>query len=171
LLGIYVAVSQQRRWGVSAFQSVKEAMKLKPSARLLKTLATASLPRDVVALPASTLMGYARIDYLARVGPLVTAMKFRRSPKPFEIGTQVLSWNDRYFYVRHTFRSMVGRDCLIATAYQTVSFSFHSETTSPAAMVRMATGEDVIPPLLDDAMRANFGLSALPKTLAPNTAH
>jgi hypothetical protein len=146
LLGIYVSVSQQRRWGVSAFSAVKEAMK--PSARLLKILATASLPRDVVAFHATT---------LARI--------IRRPFKGFEIGTQVLSWNDQDFYVRHTFRSMADPARPIATAYLTVRFGTDCET--PAAMVRTATGEDVIPPLLDNATRTEFGLRALPTSLLP----
>jgi hypothetical protein len=158
-MGIYVSVSQQRRWGVSAYAVVKEAMK--PSARLLKILATASLPRDVVAFHATTLMEYARIDYLARV--------LRRPFKGFEIGTQVLSWNDQHFYVRHTYRSMADPARPIATAYLTVRFGSDSET--PAAMVRTATGDDVIPPLLDNATRAKFGMRALPTSLSPVATH
>ncbi len=187
---------------------------MKPSARLLKILATASLPRDAVASRSSIvdpaaeavtrwrvmptdidlfghmnnsryllLMEYARIDYLARIGLLVRAMKsrwsipvgsaqleFRRSLKPFEefeIGTRVLSWNEHCFYVRHAFSSAADRDRPIATGYLTVSFRSRSGTVQPAAMVRMAVDEDVIPPLLDDATRAKFGLRALPSTLAP----
>jgi len=128
---------------------------MRPSARPLKVLATTSLPRDVVAL------------HTARIGTLVTAMRNRMSFKPFEIGTEVLSWNEHYFYVRHTFRSASNPDGPIATAYLTMSFPDESGTAAPTAMVRTATGEDVIPPLLDNSTRAKFGLSALPTTLAP----
>ena len=127
---------------------------MKPSARLLKVLATASLPRDVVALQTST---------LARI--------LRRPVNGFRIGTQVLSWNDQCFYVRHTFRSTTDRNRPIATAYLTVSFASHSGTVTPSAMVRDATGEDVIPPLMDDATRAKFGLRALPTSLSPVATH
>jgi hypothetical protein len=57
----------------------------------------------------------------------------------------------------------------IATAYLTVRFGSDSET--PAAMVRAATGDDVIPPLLDNATRAKFGMRALPTSLSPVAAH
>ncbi|HEX3284832.1 MAG TPA: hypothetical protein VHT50_09290 [Mycobacterium sp.] len=136
---------------------------MKPSARLLKIVATASLPRDVVALHASTLMEFTRIDYLARI--------LRRPFKGFEIGTQVLSWDNQCFYVRHTFRSMSDRDRPIATAYLTVRFASDDGSETPATMVRLATGDDVIPPLLDNATRAEFGLRALPTSLAPVPTH
>jgi hypothetical protein len=136
---------------------------MKPSARLLKILAAASLPRDVVAFHASSLMEFARIDYLARI--------LRRPMRGFEIGTQVLSWNDQCFYVRHTFRSTTDRDRPIATAYLTVRFAADPDSETPAAMVRAATGDDVIPPLLDNITRAKFGLRALPTSLAPVPAY
>jgi Na+-transporting NADH:ubiquinone oxidoreductase subunit NqrF len=122
---------------------------MKPPAHLLKILATASLPRDAVAFHTFN---------------LVKAMKNRLSPKPFEIDTQVLSWNEHCFYVRHTFRMVADRDHPIATAYATVSFP--SEAATPAALVRLATAEDAIPPLLNDAMRANYGMCPLPTSLA-----
>jgi acyl-CoA thioesterase FadM len=190
---------------------------MKPSPRLLKILATASLPRDVVAArpcasdPAAEaitkwrvmptdidlfghmnnsryllLMDYARVDYLARLGLLRTAVKnrwtipvgsaqldFRRSLRPFEwfeIGTQVLSWNERCFYLRQTFRSVADPDRPVATGHLTVTFRSPKGRVSPAAIVRMAVDEDVIPPLLDDSTRAKFGMSALPTSLSPAAA-
>jgi hypothetical protein len=132
---------------------------MKPSARLLKIFAT------------STLIEYARIDHLAPIGMLVKAIKNRLSLKPFEIDTQVLSWNEQYFYVRHTFRSVVDPDRPIATAYSTVRFPSCSGTAAPAAIVRLATDEHVIPPLLDDALRAEFGMCPLPTGLSPIATH
>ena len=190
---------------------------MKPSPRLLKILATASLPRDLVpARPSAVdpaaetvtkwrvlptdidlfghmnnsryllLMDYARVDYLARLGLLGTAIKkrwtipvgsaqleFRRSLRPFEwfeIGTQVLSWNDRRFYIRQTFRSLSDRNRPVATGHLTVIFRSPKGTVPPAAVVRLAIQEDVIPPLLDNTTRAKFGMSALPMTLAPLSA-
>ncbi|RDH74865.1 acyl-CoA thioesterase [Mycolicibacterium moriokaense] len=187
---------------------------MKPSPRLLKILATASLPRDVVAARPSAadpvaetitkwrvlptdidlfghmnnsryllLMDYARVDYLARLGLLRTAVKnrwtipvgsaqleFRRSLRPFEwfeIGTQVLSWNERCFYMRQTFRSATDPGRPTATGYLTVVFRSPKGRVSPAAVVRLAVDEDVVPPLLDNATRAKFGLSALPTSLTP----
>jgi acyl-CoA thioesterase FadM len=186
---------------------------MKPSARLLKILATASLPRGAVAVRPSAadpatetttkwrvlptdldlfghmnnsryllLMDYARVDYLARLGLLSTAIKkrwvipvaaaqldFRRSLRPFEwfeIGTAVLSWNERCFYMRQTFRSPDDPDRSIATGYVTVVFRSPSGAVPPATVVRMAVDEDVIPPLMNDDMRAKFGLRALPTTLS-----
>ena len=190
---------------------------MKPTPRLLKILATASLPRDIAAArPSAThpgaeaitkwrvmptdidlfghmnnsryllLMDYARVDYLARLGLLRTAVKswtipvglaqleFRRSLRPFEwfeIGTQVLSWNERCFYVRQTFRSAADPARPTTTGHLTVIFGSPKGRVSPAAVVRMAVDEDVIPPLLDDAHSAKFGMSPLPTTLVPVAAH
>lgn len=67
------------------------------------------------------LMDCARTDYLIRVGLMPAVLKnkwtipigatritFHRTLKPFqdyEIVTQVLSYDERYFYISHTFRT------------------------------------------------------------------
>jgi acyl-CoA thioesterase FadM len=88
------------------------------------------------------LMDFARLDYLGRMGLVTTAFRrrwivpvamaqvdFYRPLKPFEkfeIGTQVLSWNHRWFYMRQTFRT---RQCpyrIAATAYVKTIFCSRS---------------------------------------------
>ena len=82
----------------------------------------------------------------------------------------MLSWNDRRFYMRQTFRSLSDRNRPVATGHLTVIFRSPKGTVPPAAVVRLAVQEDIIPPLLDNATRAKFGMSALPTTLAPLSA-
>jgi acyl-CoA thioesterase FadM len=122
------------------------------------------------------LMDFARVDYLASMGLLTEAFKnrwvipvgaaqvdFHRSLKPFErfeIGTQVLSWNNRWFYMRQTFRSHAMPARTVATAHVKVIFRSRSGTIAPKDVVRMAVGVDVQAPTLPDDVWARFGVAA-----------
>jgi acyl-CoA thioesterase FadM len=119
------------------------------------------------------LMDFARLDYLARIGLMITAFRrrwivpvamtqvdFYRPLKPFqkfEIGTQVLSWNHRWFYMRQTFRTQCPNR-IIATAYVKTIFCSRSGQVAPADVVRMALGHDFAAPTMPDHLRVKFGL-------------
>ncbi|BBY07978.1 acyl-CoA thioesterase [Mycobacterium noviomagense] len=122
------------------------------------------------------LMDFARLDYLARMGlmnaalrrrwvvPVATAqVDFHRPLKPFqkfEIGTQVLSWNHRWFYMRQTFRTRQSPNRIAATAYVKTIFCSRSGQVAPAEVVRMALGHDFEAPAMPDDLRVKFGLVA-----------
>lgn len=181
---------------------------MKPSARLVKVLATVALSQkgDTSARPCSAepdaetvtrwrvlptdldlfghmtnsryllLMDYARIHYLGRLGLLRHAVKdrwvipvgsaqvdFRRSLKPFqefEIGTRVLSWNDRWIFMSQTFRC--ADSCAVATAHVKITVRTPRGTVAPADVVALVAGEHVVPPPLDDDTRARFVLPPVP---------
>lgn len=120
------------------------------------------------------LMDFGRLDYLARMGLLTTALRerwivpvgaaqvdFHRPLKPFErfeIGTQILSWNDRWFYMRQTFRTFTRPDKAVATAYVKTIFRSPSGHVAPGDVVRMALGHDMEAPTMPADLRAKFGI-------------
>lgn len=121
-------------------------------------------------------MDFARLHYLARMGLLSLAFKnhwmapagmvqidFQRPLKPFErfeIGTQVLSWDNRWFYMRQTFRSVKIPGRTVATAYVRTIFRSPAGLLAPSGVVRMALGQRLDAPVLADRARAKFGLRA-----------
>jgi acyl-CoA thioesterase FadM len=120
------------------------------------------------------LMEIARIHYLRRAGLLGSALRKRwimpvatmdldlhRPVKPFErfeIVTQVLSWDDRWLLMRHTFRSAERTGPTIATAYVKIVIRSPSGFVEPAQVVRMVCGRDVRPPKLGADLWARFGI-------------
>lgn len=118
------------------------------------------------------LMDFARLHYLRRAGLLGPAVKkrwilpvaavnmdFRRPLKPFErfeIATQVLSWDDRWFFMRQTFRTPNRPDRTVATGYIKTIIRSPSGVVAPAHVARMVIGEDVEPPVLPNDLRARF---------------
>jgi acyl-CoA thioesterase FadM len=119
------------------------------------------------------LMDFGRLDYLARMGLLATAFRqrwivpvgtaqvdFYRSLKPFErfeIATQVLSWNDRWFFMRQTFRTLQSPPRTVATAYVKTMFRSASGHVAPDNVVRTALGHDFEAPALPDHLWLKFG--------------
>ena len=122
------------------------------------------------------LMDFARIDYLAQMGLLGAAFRYRwtvpvgtaqvnyyRPLKPFEkfeIGTQVLSWNHRWFYMRQTFRTLGRPVRTVATAYVKTIFLSPSGQVAPTDVVRMAIGYDVEAPAMSADLWARFGVAS-----------
>lgn len=119
------------------------------------------------------LMDFGRLDYLARMGLLTTAFRqrwivpvgtaqvdFHRSLRPFErfeIATQVLSWNDRWFFMRQTFRTLRSPARTVATAHIKTMFRSASGHVAPKDVVRMALGHDFEAPALPDHLWLRFG--------------
>ncbi|CAN5469729.1 type I polyketide synthase [soil metagenome] len=119
------------------------------------------------------LMDYARLDYLVRMGLLpvaltnrwttplgMTQMDFRASLMPFqefEIGTKAVGFDDRWFYLVHTFRTIEDQPRTVATGYVKLMFRAAGRTVAPKSVVRMVVGdEDIeVPPMTDEA-RARF---------------
>jgi acyl-CoA thioesterase FadM len=120
------------------------------------------------------LMDFARLDYLAHMGLVTAAFRrrwivpvgtaqvdFYRPLKPFEgfeIGTQVLSWNHRWFFMRQTFRSRQCPTRPVATAYVKTIFCSPSGHVAPKDVVRLALGHDVEAPTMPDHLWARFRL-------------
>jgi acyl-CoA thioesterase FadM len=120
------------------------------------------------------LMDYARLDLLIRMGLLPAVVKnrwivplgmaqvdFRAPLKPFqkfEIGTRVLSYDDRWVYIAQTFRSLDVPSRLVATGYVKTLFRSRSGPLPPKAVIRMALGKDIEAPELSDEMHPHFGL-------------
>lgn len=118
------------------------------------------------------LMDFGRLHYLARMGMLTTAFRqrwivpvgmaqvdFHRSLKPFErfeIATQVLSWNDRWFFMRQTFRTLQNPARTVATAYVKTMFRSASGHVEPNEVVCMALGHDFEAPALPDHLWLKF---------------
>lgn len=136
------------------------------------------------------LMDFARLHYLRRAGFLAPALRkrwimpvagidvdFYRPLKPFErfeIATQVLSWDDRWFFVRHTFRTPSRTASAIATGYAKVVVRSTSGVVEPARVTRILCGRDVQPPMLPADLRSRFGIgrrSAVPVRTTPPTRH
>jgi acyl-CoA thioesterase FadM len=130
------------------------------------------------------LMDFARLDYLAQVGLLGAAFRYRwtvplrtaqvdyyRPLKPFEkfeIGTQVLSWNDRWFYLRQRFRTLGHPVRTVATAHVKTIFLSPSGHVAPMDVVRMAIGHDVEAPPMSADLWARFEV-AIPVAIgSPN---
>lgn len=130
------------------------------------------------------LMALARAHYLHRAGLLKSALTncwimsvatvdvdFYRPLGPFEkfeIGTQVLSWDDRRFFVRQTFRSPRGT---VATGYVKVIVRSPSGVVEPARVARTLCSRDVQPPMLPAGLRSRFGVgrrSAFPVHASPH---
>jgi acyl-CoA thioesterase FadM len=121
------------------------------------------------------LMDFARLDYLARMGLMTTAFRrrwivpvamaqvdFYRPLKPFdrfEIGTQVISWNHRWFYMRQTFRMHQCPNRIVATAHVKTIFCSRSGHVAPEDVVRMALGHVFQAPTMPDHLRVKFGLA------------
>lgn len=130
-------------------------------------------------------MDFARVHYLVRMGLLSPAFKnrwivpagmvqidFHRSLKPFEkfeIGTQVLSWNHRWFYMRQTFRSVKSPGRPVAIAYVKTIFRSPAGLLAPSEVVRMALGQHLDAPVLADLVRGKFGLPATEAQSPPRT--
>lgn len=120
------------------------------------------------------LMDFARVHYLRTVGLLRPALKerwimpvaavnvdFRRPLKPFdrfEIATQVLSWDDRWFFMRQTFRTRNQPPRTVASAYVKTAVRSPSGVVEPAELARIVTGRDTEPPMLPDELWARFGI-------------
>ncbi len=127
------------------------------------------------------LMDFARLDYLARIGLLAVVFRrgwiapvamaqvdFHRPLKPFqkfEIATQTLSWDHRWFYQQQTFRT---RECpkrVVANAYVKTTICSPSGRVAPAEVVRMAREAlghhlqaPIQTPTMPDHLRVKFGL-------------
>lgn len=124
------------------------------------------------------LMDFARLDYLARMGLMPAAFRrrwivpvamaqidFHRPLKPFEkfeIGTQMVSWNHRWFYMRQTFRTHRCPNRIVATAYVKTIVCSPSGQVAPKDVVRMALGHDFQAPIMPDRLRVKFGLVGPP---------
>jgi acyl-CoA thioesterase FadM len=75
-------------------------------------------------------VGTARVDFYRPLRP------FER----FEIGTQVLSWNHRWFYLRQTFRTRERPNRTVATGYVKTIFCSPAGHVAPGDVVRMTLG-------------------------------
>jgi len=120
------------------------------------------------------LMDFARVHYLRRAGLLEPALKkrwimpvaavnvdFRRPLKPFErfeIVTQMLSWDDRWFFMRQTFRTRKRPVRTVATGYVKTIIRSPSGVVVPAQLARIVGGRDVEPPVLPDDLWARFSI-------------
>ena len=118
------------------------------------------------------LMDYARVHYLRTAGLLTPALKerwfmpvsmvnvdFHRPLKPFErfeIVTQVQSWDQRWIFMRQTFRTCQRPDRTVATGYVKSIVRSPSGVVAPARVARMVCGRDVQPPALSYALWARF---------------
>jgi acyl-CoA thioesterase FadM len=118
------------------------------------------------------LMDYARVHYLRSAGLLTLALKerwvmptsmvnldFHRPLKPFErfeIQTQLLSWDDRWIFMRQTFRTWRRPDRTVATGYVKSIIRSPSGVVAPERPVRLMCGRDVQPPALPYALWARF---------------
>lgn len=110
------------------------------------------------------LMDFARVHYLRRAGLLLPALKhrwimpvamvnvdFRRPLKPFErfeIITQVLSWDSRWFFMRQIFQTPDQTVPTVATGYVKTLIRSPSGVVEPAQLARIVWGRDVEPPAL-----------------------
>jgi|SRR5271156_1577035 len=119
------------------------------------------------------LMDFARVHYLRRTGLLEPALKkrwimpvaaanvdFHRPLKPFEtfeIVTQVLSWDDRWFFMRQIFRTRKGPVRTVATGYVKTIIRSPSGVVEPAELARIVCGRDMAPPVLPPDLWARFG--------------
>jgi acyl-CoA thioesterase FadM len=122
------------------------------------------------------LMDYARVHYLRRAGLLEPALKkrwimpvatvnmnFHRPLAPFEkfeIVTQALSWDDRWFFMRQTFRTRTKSVRTVATGYVKTTIRSPSGVVVPAQVARMVVGQDVDPPVLPDDLWARFSIGS-----------
>jgi acyl-CoA thioesterase FadM len=121
------------------------------------------------------LMDFARVDYLRRTRLLESALTsrwimpvaavnvdFYRPLKPFErfeILTQVLSWDDRWFFMRQTFRTRTTPVRTAATGYVKTIVRSPSGVVAPAQLARIVGGREVEPPVLPDHLRTRFCIS------------
>jgi acyl-CoA thioesterase FadM len=134
------------------------------------------------------LMDFARVHYLRRAGLLEPALKqrwimpvaavnvdFYRPLKPFErfeIVTQVLSWDDRWFFMRQTFRTRQSPVRTVATGYVKTIIRSRSGAVAPAEVARIVCDSDVQPPALPYGLRARFNIdprTAVGEETAPQT--
>ncbi|BBZ46718.1 acyl-CoA thioesterase [Mycobacterium parmense] len=118
------------------------------------------------------MMDFARVHYLRRAGLLTVALKqrwvipvsavaleFHRPLKPFqrfEISTQVLSWDDRWLFMRQTFQTREGPVRPVATGYVKTIIRSPAGSVAPAQLARLVCGRDVDPPALPDELWARF---------------
>jgi acyl-CoA thioesterase FadM len=122
------------------------------------------------------LMDFARVHYLRSVGLVAPALKerwvipvsavnldFHRPLKPFEkfeIATQVLSWDDRWLFMRQTFRTRQSPSRAMATGYVKTIIRSPAGIVAPAQVAWTVCGREVEPPVLPDDVRARFSVGA-----------
>ncbi len=121
------------------------------------------------------LMDYARIDYLIRVGlmpavlknkwtvPVVSAgMNFHRALKPFEefeIGTRLITYDERWFYIGQTFRTVGESAGTVAAGHVKAVFLGRQGPVDPEAVIGLITGDALPPHQLSDEDRRAFGVT------------
>lgn len=121
------------------------------------------------------MMDLARVDFLIRVGLLRDVLTnrwivplggasfdFKSSLKllePYEIGTRLLGWDDRWFYFRHEFRRTREPERPVCTGYVKTVFRDSKRSVAPAQVIELARGAAVPRPQLSDEVRARFGVS------------
>lgn len=120
------------------------------------------------------LMDFARVDFLRRAGLLPTAwherwvipvssmtLDFHRALRPFdkfEVVTQLMSWDDRWLFMRQFFRTREEPTRMVATGYVKTIIRAPSGGVSPAHVARLVTGREVARPVLSDELWARFNV-------------
>lgn len=124
----------------------------------------------------SLLMDFARVHYLRRAGLLRPALMqrwmipvstvnldFHRPLRPFdkfEIHTQLLSWDDRWIFMRQTFQTPQSPARTLATGYVKTTIRCPSGLVAPPDVVEVVCGRAVAPPELTDDLRVRFGMGS-----------
>ncbi len=120
------------------------------------------------------MMDLARIDFLIRVGLLPDVVRnrwivpvggasvdFKGSLKllePYEIGTRLVGWDERWFYFRQEFRRVKQPARPVGTGYVKALFQGPEGNVSPARIIERAVGHEVTRPELPDDVGERFGL-------------